>query len=32
MQNMISEYTIGKFREIETPFYFYDLDVLRSNP
>ncbi|MBK7710351.1 MAG: diaminopimelate decarboxylase [Bacteroidales bacterium] len=27
---MISEYTIGKFREIETPFYFYDLDVLRS--
>jgi len=28
---MISEYTVGKFREIETPFYFYDLDVLRSN-
>jgi diaminopimelate decarboxylase len=27
---MISDYTIGKFREIETPFYFYDLDVLRS--
>jgi diaminopimelate decarboxylase len=27
---MISDYTIGKFREIETPFYYYDLDVLRS--
>jgi diaminopimelate decarboxylase len=27
---MITDYTIGKFREIETPFYFYDLDVLRS--
>jgi diaminopimelate decarboxylase len=27
---MISDYTIGKFREIETPFYFYDLDILRS--
>ena len=27
---MISDNTIGKFREIETPFYYYDLDVLRS--
>ena len=27
---MISDYTLGKFREIETPFYYYDLDVLRS--
>jgi diaminopimelate decarboxylase len=27
---MISETTIGKFRQIETPFYYYDLDVLRS--
>jgi diaminopimelate decarboxylase len=27
---MISDYNIGKFREIETPFYFYDLDILRS--
>jgi diaminopimelate decarboxylase len=27
---MISDYSIGKFREIETPFYYYDLDVLRS--
>jgi len=27
---MISDYTIRKFREIETPFYYYDLDVLRS--
>jgi diaminopimelate decarboxylase len=26
---MISNNTIGKFRDIETPFYFYDLDVLR---
>jgi diaminopimelate decarboxylase len=27
---MISEKTLSKFREIETPFYYYDLDVLRS--
>jgi diaminopimelate decarboxylase len=27
---MISKDTIRKFREIETPFYYYDLDVLRS--
>jgi diaminopimelate decarboxylase len=27
---MIGDYYIRKFREIETPFYFYDLDVLRS--
>jgi diaminopimelate decarboxylase len=27
---MISDYTIGKFREIDTPFYYYDLDILRS--
>jgi diaminopimelate decarboxylase len=27
---MISDYNIGKFREIDTPFYFYDLDILRS--
>lgn len=27
---MISDYILGKFREIETPFYYYDLDVLRS--
>jgi diaminopimelate decarboxylase len=27
---MISDYTIEKFRQIETPFYYYDLDVLRS--
>jgi len=27
---MISDYNTGKFREIETPFYFYDLDILRS--
>jgi diaminopimelate decarboxylase len=27
---MISEYTIGKFSKIETPFYYYDLDILRS--
>jgi diaminopimelate decarboxylase len=27
---MISDTTLGKFSEIETPFYFYDLDVLRS--
>ena len=27
---MISDFNIGKFREIETPFYFYDLDILRS--
>jgi diaminopimelate decarboxylase len=27
---MVSDYTLGKFREIETPFYYYDLDVLKS--
>jgi diaminopimelate decarboxylase len=27
---MIDNNTIEKFRKIETPFYFYDLDVLRS--
>jgi diaminopimelate decarboxylase len=27
---MISDYTIEKFREIDTPFYFYDLNILRS--
>jgi diaminopimelate decarboxylase len=27
---MISDNIIGKFREIDTPFYYYDLDVLRS--
>ncbi len=27
---MIEKKYIGKFREIETPFYFYDLSVLRS--
>ncbi|HEX2977297.1 MAG TPA: diaminopimelate decarboxylase [Bacteroidales bacterium] len=27
---MINHKYISKFREIETPFYFYDLDVLRS--
>ncbi len=27
---MFSDYTISKFRDIETPFYYYDLDVLRS--
>jgi diaminopimelate decarboxylase len=27
---MIDNTTIEKFRKIETPFYFYDLDVLRS--
>jgi diaminopimelate decarboxylase len=27
---MISESTIGKFSQIETPFYYYDLEVLRS--
>jgi diaminopimelate decarboxylase len=27
---MISDTTLGKFREIDTPFYFYDLEVLRS--
>ena len=27
---MISDYTLGKFSEIETPFYYYDLEVLRS--
>jgi diaminopimelate decarboxylase len=27
---MIDKNTIEKFRKIETPFYFYDLDVLRS--
>ena len=29
-RKMISDLTLGKFREIETPFYYYDLDVLRS--
>jgi diaminopimelate decarboxylase len=27
---MINNITIKKFREIETPFYYYDLDILRS--
>jgi diaminopimelate decarboxylase len=27
---MISKITTEKFRKIETPFYYYDLDVLRS--
>jgi diaminopimelate decarboxylase len=27
---MIDRNTIEKFREIETPFYYYDLDVLKS--
>jgi diaminopimelate decarboxylase len=27
---MISDKILGKFREIETPFYYYDLDILRS--
>ena len=27
---MINNKTIEKFRKIETPFYYYDLDVLRS--
>ncbi|MFZ0280530.1 MAG: diaminopimelate decarboxylase [Bacteroidales bacterium] len=27
---MISKKTIDKFRELPTPFYYYDLDVLRS--
>jgi diaminopimelate decarboxylase len=27
---MISDYTIGKFSTLPTPFYFYDLEVLRS--
>ena len=27
---MIDLKTIAKFREIETPFYYYDLDVLYS--
>jgi diaminopimelate decarboxylase len=27
---MIDKKTIEKFRKIDTPFYFYDLDVLRS--
>jgi len=27
---MIDSHTTEKFRNIETPFYFYDLDVLRS--
>lgn len=27
---MISKEIIEKFREIETPFYYYDLDILRS--
>jgi len=27
---MISDNILGKFREIETPFYYYDLDILRS--
>lgn len=27
---MIDNKTIEKFREIETPFYYYDLDILRS--
>ena len=28
---MISDFTLGKFSAIDTPFYFYDLDVLRSS-
>jgi len=28
---MISKDAISKFRDIKTPFYFYDLDVLKSN-
>jgi diaminopimelate decarboxylase len=27
---MINNTTIDKFRDIETPFYYYDLDILRS--
>jgi diaminopimelate decarboxylase len=27
---MISDITLGKFIQIETPFYYYDLDILRS--
>jgi len=27
---MISDNILSKFREIDTPFYYYDLDVLRS--
>jgi diaminopimelate decarboxylase len=27
---MISKKTIDKFRELPTPFYYYDLDVLNS--
>jgi diaminopimelate decarboxylase len=27
---MISDFTIGKFSAIDTPFYYYDLDILRS--
>ena len=27
---MISDFTIGKFSALDTPFYFYDLDELRS--
>ncbi len=27
---MISKKTIDKFRDLPTPFYYYDLDVLRS--
>jgi diaminopimelate decarboxylase len=27
---MISDNILGKFSEIETPFYYYDLDILRS--
>jgi diaminopimelate decarboxylase len=27
---MINDITIEKFRDIETPFYYYDLDILRS--
>ena len=27
---MITKITIEKFRKIETPFYYYDLDILRS--
>jgi diaminopimelate decarboxylase len=27
---MINSKTIAKFRDLETPFYFYDLDVLHS--
>ena len=28
---MISKNAISKFRDLKTPFYFYDLDVLKSN-